>query len=374
MKIIHFTLGSVNPNSSNGINRVIEGLAKYGNITKDNEILVVTLKKNQKEKEILLERNGFDVLAFNSLLAVIAYFKKHADTTDIVHLHNAWSIQNIILSRVLIKKSIPYVITVHAGLMEDRVKGSNYFLKILFHSLLQKRHFDDAMALHAIAREEMTNISEYTSNQNIIYIPNGIDTKLKQLSKEQFHNKKINIGYLGRLSEEKNILGMINAVASLNIETLNKIELIIMGPKNNNYARQCISLVRSLNLDKHIIFTGKINSEEKWLRLSQLDIYIQASFSEGASLTVLEAMYSGLPLIITRTCNIAYLHGQDFLKMVEPLPKDIARGINEVVNDIEKFRKSGKKAHDFVCINFDWELIASDLSNMYKEVIDKEIL
>ena len=184
MKIIHFTLGSVNPNSSNGINRVIEGLAKYGNITKDNEILVVTLKKNQKEKEILLERNGFDVLAFNSLLAVIAYFKKHADTTDIVHLHNAWSIQNIILSRVLIKKSIPYVITVHAGLMEDRVKGSNYFLKILFHSLLQKRHFDDAMALHAIAREEMTNISEYTSNQNIIYIPNGIDTKLKQLSKE----------------------------------------------------------------------------------------------------------------------------------------------------------------------------------------------
>ena len=57
MKIIHFTLGSVNPNSSNGINRVIEGLAKYGNITKDNEILVVTLKKNQKEKEILLERN-----------------------------------------------------------------------------------------------------------------------------------------------------------------------------------------------------------------------------------------------------------------------------------------------------------------------------
>jgi len=309
-------------------------------------------------------------LAFNSLLAVIAYFKKHAGAIDIVHLHNVWSIQNIVLSRVLVNKSIPYIVTVHAGLMEDRVKDSHYFLKILFHNLLQKKHFDNAIALHAIAREEMTNISEYTSNQNIVYIPNGIDTKSKKLPKEQFHNKKINIGYLGRLAEEKNILGLINAVASLNIETLSKIELIIMGPKNNNYARKCINLVRRLGLDKYIFFAGKVNSEEKWLRLSQLDIYIQASFSEGASLTILEAMYSKLPLIITRTCNISYLHGQDFLKMVEPLPKDIARGINEAVNDIETFRKSGKSAHDFVCNHLDWEWVAADLINIYK-IINK---
>ena len=31
MNIIHFTLGSLNPESSNGVNRVIEGLSKYGN-------------------------------------------------------------------------------------------------------------------------------------------------------------------------------------------------------------------------------------------------------------------------------------------------------------------------------------------------------
>ena len=44
MNIIHFTLGSVNPSSSNGVNRVIERLIKICNRSNDFNTLVLTLK------------------------------------------------------------------------------------------------------------------------------------------------------------------------------------------------------------------------------------------------------------------------------------------------------------------------------------------
>ena len=98
MKIIHFTLGSVNPDSSNGINRVIEAHCKNGNNLKNHELKVVTLRKKQKEKFQLIKRDGFNVLAFNSIFAIIFYFQKNKDIIDVLHFHNVWSAQNVFIS------------------------------------------------------------------------------------------------------------------------------------------------------------------------------------------------------------------------------------------------------------------------------------
>ena len=48
MNIVHFTLGSVNPSSANGVNKVIAGLSKYCNKSIDVNTIVLTLSKKQK--------------------------------------------------------------------------------------------------------------------------------------------------------------------------------------------------------------------------------------------------------------------------------------------------------------------------------------
>jgi poly(glycerol-phosphate) alpha-glucosyltransferase len=371
MKIYHFTLGKVNPDSSNGINKVIEGLAKYGNKIENININVVTLKKNLKEKEKKYERDGFEVTAFNSMKSVISFFKKNKNDIDFVHLHNVWSIQNIILYRYLVKFSIPYMVTPHAGLLEDRVRKSNFFKKIFFHYFFQKKFLDKSIAIHAVSREEMTSIAAYTSNQNIFSIPNGIDITQKVLPKSSKYNNKITIGYLGRLSEEKNIVALIYALEKLPPDILDYIEVIIMGKYNTNYGKKCINLVQALRLNNYVHFTGKVSKEQKWQKLANLDIYIQPSLSEGASLAVLEAMYSRLPIIATRTCNISYLHGQFFLKMVEPIPNDIARGLKEVINNVDQYVKAGDVAYNYVRENHDWSDIAKTMISTYQNQLNQ---
>ena len=371
MKIIHFTLGKVNPDSSNGINRVIEGLAKYGNKEKKINVKVVCFKANQKEKRKDYARDGFQVIVFNSFLSVMGYFIKNKNNIDIVHMHNVWSVYNVFLSQIFLYISIPYIITIHAGLMDDRVKKSNYFAKLLFQFLFQKKHLDRANGLHAIAKEEVKKIKEFTSNQNIFLIPNGIDIESIKLPKYKHRNKKILLGYLGRLSKEKNIKGIIKALSLLDEDILKKIVLVIIGPKNNNYAVECIKLAKDLGLNKQIIFSDKVNSKDKWSKLSELDLYIQTSFSEGASLTILEALYSKLPAIISRSCNVSYLNDKRFLKIVEPEPIDIARGIYESVEDIQNFKKTGEEAHLFIKNYYNWGFLLSLLKLEYEKIIQK---
>lgn len=367
MKIIHFTLGSVNPNSSNGINRVIEEHAKFGNEL-GNEILVVSLKKKQREKTITIKREGFEVKIFNSIFSVISFLKKNSESIDVLHFHNVWSFQNVIIYIALLNK-ILYFVTPHAGFMQDRVRNKNYFFKILFHFLFQKRFLDKATGIHAVSREEISLISYYTANKNIFFVPNGINTKLKKIFEKKTVNKKINIGYLGRISDEKNILGLIKSISLLDENILNKIKILIMGPDKNRYANRCKNLVTKLNLGKKIFFEGSIDNEEKWSKLSKMDIYIQPSYSDGPPLTIIEAMICELPIIATRTCNISYLNGEPFLKMVEPIPRDIARGITEALDDFKTFKKSGKNAYYYVVKNLDSKLVAEKLITAYRDTI-----
>lgn len=373
MNVIHFTLGRVNPNSANGVNKVIEGMAKYQNKVDNVNVHVVTLKKNLKENQKNYLRDGFEVTAFNSMKGVISFFKENKNAIDLVHLHNAWSIQNIIISNYLVKESLPYIITLHGGLLlENKGRYFNHILKVVFHKLLQKNHFNKAAALHAISREEMTKVWEYTSNKKLFTIPNGIDTSLTNISKNITMRNEIYIGYLGRLSEEKNIIGLINAISMLTSETMKQVRIIIMGDYNTTYGKQCVELVNKLGLNNFFSFLGGLNQENKWKELSKLDVYIQPSFSEaGGSLSVLEAMYSKLPIIATRTCNISYLHGEEFLKMVEPIPSDLARGIEELVSARVNYIKAGDKAFNYVCKHYNWKKISKDMINQYKQIIER---
>ena len=66
MNIVHFTLGSVNPASSNGVNRIIEGLSKYCNQSNDVNTIVLTLSKKQKSSIQKFVRDGFEVNCFKN--------------------------------------------------------------------------------------------------------------------------------------------------------------------------------------------------------------------------------------------------------------------------------------------------------------------
>ncbi len=138
------------------------------------------------------------------------------------------------------------------------------------------------------------------NTDKISVIHNGVDTELfspetvdDSVRKEfGFKKDEIVIGCVARLDPVKNFPGLIQAFdACRNKGASVKLLLVGDGPE----MPELRSLVTKLDRTNDVIFAGRRTDVPQCLHA--MDVYVQASFYEGFSMTILEAMSCGLPII-----------------------------------------------------------------------------
>lgn len=375
MKILHFILGKANPDRANGVNHVIHGLCKYSS-NLGHEVKVIGVSRGMDNRYERVQREGFYVDVYNSLWGeCFSMFKEYAKDADIVHFHSVWQNYNLVLANYLIMIDKPYVVTTHSGLTDDRIKQSNYYLKLAYHRLFQKRIFDKAAGIQAITREEMNDISKLTNNSNIFFTQNGIDLdKVKLLKNKQFIKRgKIYFGYLGRMAQEKNIRGLILAIAELPHHVQKSIECHLIGPIDND-AKALMCLVKSLELSGCVKFLGPKYGTEKFEALNNLDFYIHPAFSDVVSIAVKEAMACGLPSLITRTSQVSYYYNSGAFLMMEPLAKDIKHTILKMLSISTVWPCMSDASVELVKKVFNWQDASNVLISEYEKILDEKLV
>jgi glycosyltransferase involved in cell wall biosynthesis len=370
LKVLQFFLGKANPDRANGVNQVINGYGKY--LTRNGiSVTMIGLSKLENKKSDIIQRDGFEVEVYDSFFnGCLQRLKEVSKEVDIVHLHSVWNHYNIIFALYLKKNNIPYIITAHAGLIESRLKQSNYLIKQFYHKLFQKSFFDNAVAIHAITKEEMTEISNYTVNKNIFCVPNGLDIeKLSLTSKKYVLNKtEIRFGYIGRFGYEKNITTLIDAIELLPIEYKNRIKCYLIGPIDSE-ALVLKEKIKKLNLSENIIFTDGIYGNDKYNFLKELDFYIHPALSDVVSIALMEAFSCGLPAIVTRTSHVSYFTNSNAFIMVEPIASDIKDGIISMINNQNDWSDMSDKAILLVEESFNWNINCKLFTKAYAKYI-----
>ena len=106
------------------------------------------------------------------------------------------------------------------------------------------------------------------------------------------------IGYLGRLSEEKNLPVVIEAVRLLSSER-EAVRLLIVGdgPVTGDLRREC----QRVGIAERSIFTGAVPHSQVGHYHASLDMFLTASRSETQPLAYTEAMYTGTPVVALAT-------------------------------------------------------------------------
>jgi 1,2-diacylglycerol 3-alpha-glucosyltransferase len=147
---------------------------------------------------------------------------------------------------------------------------------------------------------------KYKVDRNIYIVPTGIEIEKFYLENNQDLNidekrKKLGLKqddfvilFVGRIGTEKNLDLLLSSMKSL-IGVSKKIKLLVVGdgPDLDNYKKY----TKKNNLDKNVIFTGKVD----WNIISHYylisDVFATASKTETQGLTVIEAMASSLPVV-----------------------------------------------------------------------------
>ncbi len=171
----------------------------------------------------------------------------------------------------------------------------------------QKFNLTNRIMRHFIKKLDYVQaVSEYTkdvlldngfSKEKILQLPNAVDTaKYNSLDIKRVKTASIRFGFCGRVEKVKGLDTLIEAFKNLKIQSELELEVIIAG--NGSYINQIKDMARSAGVEECIEFLGSIDDVPGFL--NEIDIYIQPSYAEGLSNSVLEAMSAGLPVIASK--------------------------------------------------------------------------
>jgi glycosyltransferase involved in cell wall biosynthesis len=160
--------------------------------------------------------------------------------------------------------------------------------------------------------------------------------------------------FVGRLSPEKNIEGLLDALAILQTRTRSVPKLSIIG--DGELAGSLRTKVDKLGLPAS--FWGSVPNEQLPGILQNADLFILPSFYEGHPKALLEAMSCGLPCIGSDVEGIRqeiWHSGNGYLCRTSP--ESLADAIETVLDDAALRVELGRRARQYVVENYALETI-----------------
>ena len=311
----------------------------------------------------------------------------------IAHLHNIHHQMSPSILDALKHYNIPVVMTLHdykmicasytmlhhGNVCED-CKGHKYyycfFKKCLKNSTAKSALSTVEMYLHHRIIHIYNNVDIFISPSNflknkleefgfgskIVHLPNFL--KLDEFC-PQFGWNENSIVYCGRLSEEKGLFTLIEAVKNLDIN----LKIIGDGPIRENLKAR----VQNMGLT-NVYFLGYMKGEslKDEIRKS-MAVVIPSEWYENNPRSLIEAFALGKPVIGTRIGGIPELvkDNQTGITFEPKNAYDLSSKINNIINNSDQLLLMGKNARTFVENNLSAEIHFKSLMEVYEQALKK---
>jgi glycosyltransferase involved in cell wall biosynthesis len=230
------------------------------------------------------------------------------------------------------------------------------------------------VAVSESLKENMIKRTPLKSNKTqVVY--NGINTSDFQRPssnelRQQFGWQKedIIIGSLGNIRPAKAYDVLLQAAALLKNENFN-FRFVIAGQGKGRLFDDLNNLKNELGLDDTVHFLGFNNDPANFL--SNLDMFLLSSTSEGFSIATIQAMAAGLPVIVTRSGGPQEIvtHEEDGW-IVEPGNAEaIADAVKKLAADRELSKSLAEKGRQHAIQTFDLGVMLDAYERIYDSLL-----
>ena len=272
------------------------------------------------EKKIITNTLSLDSLSYFYFLYPqrLYYF---LNKYNLIHIHEIWSLKIFLLSIYITRLGIPYILMAH-GVLNNWSLKKNFLIKIIYSKVFLRNLFKKAYALHFLNKEEYIDAKKLVEFNRYYILPNAIDCS-KYLKKKSFEKRdKINVLFFGRLHKKKGV----------------------------NESLESISYLKTKN---RIFFNN--------------DVFILPSFDEADSLSIKEAISSGLTILISKNCKINI--SDDFCFYTKINSIDIANNLIKIYKKRNNFSKYSFLARKFSKKEFDINKFYKTISEIYYDCL-----
>lgn len=329
------------------------------------------LSLSQSRISIPLDRElGFDWLIWRHAKMVLRIVREFCP--DAVHVTgpNAVGLLGVYIASSL---RVPLVASWHTHLHDFAASRLSKMLSWMpcgfskSASALASRHSLDAiLALYRHAditlapTIEIMHFLEQATGKRPRLMSRGVDTDLFSPARRDSNGTAFQLGYVGRLSPEKNVRLLTELDRALKEAGLNNYRFCIVGDGSE---RQWLE--RRL---PGAIFTGTLTGEALARAYANMDLFVFPSYSDTFGNVILEALASGVPCLVTDCGGPRHLveHGTTGF---------VARDCGEFVAAISalgaqpELLRSMKAAARTSALSYSWEPVFAELCDAYRSCL-----
>lgn len=332
---------------------------------------------------------------------IVSLFKVYAamlrERPDVIHTHTAkagtvgraaafayrWFTPSTLIGS---PRRVKVIHTFHGHVFHSYYGSVKTKIFILIEKLLARFATDKIITITGQQLKEINEEVGIGRSKQFEVIPLGIDLSGFEPDDERraefrrevgLTDERLAIGFVGRLTEIKNIPLLLNA-AKLYLEDENapKSQFFIVG--DGHLRTELEFLAVELGIADSVVFLGNRDDTERIY--SGLDIVALTSLNEGTPLSLIESMAAGVPFVSTAVGGVIDLAGDvDDEKEAFRLCR---RGVLAESGDVEGFAKGliylakneklrfnlGEGGRRFVTEKYDKKRLIEDIKQLYREL------
>ncbi len=315
-----------------------------------------------------LKRN-FSVL--NSFYFIYDLYRLlKANRYDIIHLNSSNTLIGAISSFFLTKRP-KAIFTFHGLSFLDKNYQANFFFKMLanFYYKLLLNTVDQVVFECNLNYKEVKEAG-MVKNAEVIY--NGLDEKEMNFLSEKdariYFSEKCGldltdiflIGSTGRLIYQKNYDFLIHNYLRIKEKIPNaKVVIVGDGPDRENYE----GLIQKLRIQNDFFLVGELKNSHQYMK--GFDVFTLSSRYEGVSISLIEALYAGIPILASNVGGNTDVVGnsQDQLFVLDDFDDYISK-----LEDIKRNREAIIKFNASLKQRFSLDSMMNHYKHLFEEL------
>lgn len=296
---------------------------------------------------------------------------------DIVLVHSHYQFASWAGALLARRYHKPYVIFAHSSLHKRAITEKSRLKKELYLRFLEGRNMKGALFIAFNAPEEKA-CSRYGERGRVI--PSGIDPQDFQPRPEQgafrmkypaLRDKTIFL-FLGRLDLKQKGLDMLLQAFGKLARQQPELHLVLAGPDVSGNRKQLENIAATAGIGENVTFTSLISGDQKLAALQDADAFVLPSRYEGQSIALLEALYMGLPVLVTDTVGLS----QQIANMaagivVSPGVESIKDGLQTLAGADARAQLQGRGTY-LIEQGYTWDIIAADFVSQLQSLLNQK--
>ena len=212
-------------------------------------------------------------------------------------------------------------------------------------------------ALSLAPNQELVAMVGEMTGQPTFLMKRGVNTRLFSPTRRNSMPGPFRIGYVGRLTAEKNVRFLAELGNALQVLGRSNFAIVVVGEgREEAWLRKYVP---------HAVFNGVLRGERLAEVYANMDVFVFPSRTDTFGNVILEALASGVPAVVTNAGGPKFLIESGVTGFVAASDWDFITAVNEIMTDGSLHRRMRTAAREYALAQ-SWDVVFEQVFRAYE--------